>query len=1209
MLKRLLTLLTALSLSLGTVTFVRAEENVAEPSGEIPEPYVGFGYEHDIKSEEPMVMLDFEKYNMSRGSRTGFSSTTGMPFPNDDMNGGTSMGVGGASRPSIDFEEPINSGFYLFSFDFRRSKPADWMYIRFNWNSGTMYDSFGIYAKNAGYNSNWNIPVYKECAENEWHHVNMYMDMDKRRIYYYVDNEYVTASSGVPEINKIQFMIEGTSDQITSLDNVTLFKFSTSLRAELSELGMEMPEDFMGDFLVDVDSVHDGNLFNDFDELELNINVTNKLDDEQKYDLSYYAAAYDGDIVWSGEEKGLTIGANEKVVHKVKPQVDRYDIYTLYTTVTSYNEGSEPVKKDKEFSVAHTPSPGYKSDFIGACTHPGRWTIWERVRWSIDISGIGYLRTDAGWGSYEREKGTYGGKFEAENRSKNFYREAASDGLNHILIFYPDNGLYGSNWKERCSPENLAALEKAAENVAREYKGIAEIFELGNEYNFSRIEHLSPETYATISATAYRGIKKGNPDAIVLSQGFSRNAADWIYRYLTATDEPVCDAVAVHLYQEAGTPETKNFYEYCMEVKNMMERAGYPDMELWMTEGNTAAHREYSTEQQHGVNLVRQFAYCQAYDLLDKFIFYQYQTDEARPNDIESYFGIMRGPNVNNANGPKQTYMALTNFLAMTENAVHNDLIQYDNVYIHKYKRSTDGKNILMMYADRDCKITSLDLSASSGTLYDVNGNTVSLKSADGKYVFSLADQPIYFEYDGDKFERCDSDITLDKNILNVTEGTIDDFNLTVPENAQLTVTGNDKLAAEVERDGSNAKVKVTVQKMPTIVNKPGIGNVGDVDYTERRNDFGTQLYRDYIDVTIKQNGNQSAVIKLPVEYKLKPANIKMKVRPYDNTSTKYWVGVVEIHNNTSKTMSGTVKITQPNEMKDITVSDIAPGKTKMVEYNIPAEYCSGYHMYGGTFTTQDGEELEFVLGDWPESFHFSNPYACAFGVVEKTKNQTPVIDGIIDEAEWKEHKITNFDKSAVSYGSQGIVIAGVVEGASFGKDADYGGKADFSGTIYAQWDDKYFYTAAVVYDDVHWQKQDPIRFYYDDHFYLTLCPTHTQRHDTRIEFALSDFFNSDKYTDEDRHGKIYRNWSQMFGVKVGGVIPESEDGNQVKVVRKENVTIYEARILLMEMYSPEVLADKPIQSQLGFNIRDYDGDRDKTFGWGGWFALVDTKK
>ena len=73
-------------------------------------------------------------------------------------------------------------------------------------------------------------------------------------------------------------------------------------------------------------------------------------------------------------------------------------------------------------------------------------------------------------------------------------------------------------------------------------------------------------------------------------------------------------------------------------------------------------------------------------------------------------------------------------------------------------------------------------------------------------------------------------------------------------------------------------------------------------------------------------------------------------------------------------------------------------------------------------------------------------------------------------------------------------------------------------------------------------------------------------------------------------------------------VMPETDDGCQIEVVRKENVTIYEARIPLSEIYSPEVIANKPIQSNLSFSIRDYDGDRDKTFGYGGWFVLVDTK-
>ena len=115
--------------------------------------------------------------------------------------------------------------------------------------------------------------------------------------------------------------------------------------------------------------------------------------------------------------------------------------------------------------------------------------------------------------------------------------------------------------EEQAAEIKNAALEKAAENYAREYKDRFRIIELGNELNFARIEDMSPEEYAIVSATAYRGIKKGNPDAIVLSHGMSRSSGDWIYRYLTTLKEPVCDVISIHLYQEAGTPEQKKWDE------------------------------------------------------------------------------------------------------------------------------------------------------------------------------------------------------------------------------------------------------------------------------------------------------------------------------------------------------------------------------------------------------------------------------------------------------------------------------------------------------------------------------------------------------------------------------------------------------------------------------------------------------------------------
>ncbi len=1211
MLKRFLSSILAIGVISTNALPVFAEGETAEK-----EPYYGFGYEHKITTAEPIKFLDFEQFNLGPASVSGFTSTTNVnSYPKESWDGSTCFGYTSAGQPSVVFDEHLTSGDYLISFDVRRSQTSNWFYLRFNWADKKLadFDSFAMQNGKAGYNSNWSISGSGTYAADEWKHINIFVDIDESKIYYFVNNQYVAQSAAPKEIADFSFMTEGPATMVTSVDNLAIYEITKELKTELDALGVEVPDPYKKSFVIDISSKYPGNLFTSFGEVELNVDVTNSYGKDMLYDISYYAKSYNGDIAWEYTEKDVALAEEESRVHKIKPQVSKYDIYTLFVELTPKEEGAEKIVKDKEFSVASVPTPGYKSDYIGSCTHPGRNTRWNEVQYAVDVAGLGFLRTDYGWGAYERQKGVYGGKGEAERYTPNYYREASDLGIEHIGIFAPMNGLYVPDSKYKTlsqSPEALAALEKAAENYAREYKGIIDVIELGNELNFARIEVMSPEEYAIVSAAAYRGIKKGNPDAVVLSQGISRDAPDWVYRYLIALDEPVCDAVAIHLYQEAGTPEMKRWDEYCLQVRAGMERAGCADMPLWLTEGNTSAYRAYSTEQQHGVNLVRQLAQTHAYKWVDKFILYQLQTTETNPGDQEHYFGMLRGRDAtNNGNGPKQTYMALTNYIARTENTEFESDIKYDdNVWIYRFKKP-DGRRVLMMYADRDTETVTLDLGANSGTLYDINGNPTQLQANDGKYTFTFSEQPMYFEYTGENFQKCEDKVTVDKTVIDVVAGNTDEFNLNVPDGAKVSIKARDNITAELIQNGTQAKIRFTVNEMPTLTDFPGIGYIANVDYTERLHNFGIQSYRDHIEVFVEKDGNNFAHLKLPMEYVFDSADVSMIVQPYDNTNTRFWKGIVTVKNNKTEPISGSIKMTSPaaivDEVGTLAVPEIGVGESRDIAFNIPVEYSSGYQLYSGIFTTADGEEIDFALGDTPRTYGYSGRSSTAIGVIEKTKNQTPVIDGIIDEAEWKAHKITDFDKSQVSYGSQGIVNAGVVEAESFGKDADYGGLADFSGTVYAQWDDEYFYAAAIVYDDVHWQKQDPVRFYYDDHFYYLIKPVTTQRHDTRIEFALSDFFWNDKYTEEEKHGHIYRNWSEMFDVTVGGVIPETENGPQVHIERKDNVTIYETRMPLSEIFSPETIKSK--QANITFQLRDYDGDRDKTWGYGGWYVLVDS--
>lgn len=159
----------------------------------------------------------------------------------------------------------------------------------------------------------------------------------------------------------------------------------------------------------------------------------------------------------------------------------------------------------------------------------------------------------------------------------------------------------------------------------------------------------------------------------------------------------------------------------------------------------------------------------------------------------------------------------------------------------------------------------------------------------------------------------------------------------------------------------------------------------------------------------------------------------------------------------------------------------------------------------------------------------------------------------------------------------------------------DYGGKDDFAGEIYAKWDENFLYVAAIVKDDVHYQKEVPVRLYLDDCFYVISKNTLTQRHDTRIDMAKTEF---------DGMTYMFTNWTPLYDELSAGVIEPEIYGNELKVVRKQDVTIYEGKIPWRLLIIDEK-AEKNTNVYLSFNGRDYDGDRDKSYSTGGWYCFV----
>lgn len=1039
----------------------------------------------------------------------------------------------------------------------------------------------------------------------------MYFDCDKRKIYYYINNEYVNFSEGFPDLYSFTLLCKGSSKVVSCIDNIAVFKFDSDLRGELKSLGMNMPLEFMSDIECQINSkyVNEGNIFFDFSEAEFSADCTNTAKETISFKTDFYVTDFRDDVIWKAQEETFTLEPGAKLSIPIKPDIKKYDKYVLHTRIVPDGfEGALPYNELK-FSVANGPTPGKQSPVIGTASHLSKKTDWRRAAHGITRAGFGYIRTEFSFDTYNSS----GLKGIVDNPKIDIKAIRAS-GIEPIAISYLP--FFGMTWKELAnSPEKLAEVERIAENMARDLKGIIDIFELGNEVNGKRLEdHNQPEHYAIICQSAYRGLKKGNPDCIVLSQGVARVDEDWMYRYLMTPGGESCDAIAIHPYHGMASPETKYWVEYMQIARDIMDKAGKEDMEIWITEIGTSYHRGRSTEQQMAINHVRTFAQVWA-GAADKCLYHEYQSYGTSLTDQEHYFGIVDGCDTPQAYAAKQPYLAVANFNAMTEDCEFVDKIERDNVYVFRFKKA-DGSHMIMMYADRDVKNISLDLGAMSGTWYDINGNAEDLVSQSGKYTFNISDQPQYFRYTGEKFSECESLVGSDMGVLELTKNDTREFNLTIPEGAIVELEHKDNSTVELIQNGSEAKIKVTVNELPEIVEIPGYGATPKVEYTERRHDFGTQVYRDFVYVTVKQNGNTIGYFPLAIDYVYVQADITMNAYPYDNSNTEFWKAHITVkNNNQNKAISGDINVKAKNIYtpsvlqgigKTIRVENLQPGEEKEYSFNIPRELSREYVTYYGEFSLDDGEVQKFALGDVARGYLHAQPGYTRLRGLEKAE-VTPVIDGVLNEDEWKNYKIINFDKSQVSYGSQGTIVDGVIEQETFGSDADYGGMSDFSGTIYSSWDENYLYVGAIVHDDVHYQNQMPVKVYIEDSITVTLVPTKTQRHDTRIDVGLTNYFEHEVYEEDYHDTHIYKNWSQVFDTYYNGPMRQGEGLSQAKAIRKGNTTYYEVRLKWNEILDKKTI-EEDRQFNLNFTVRDYDGDRDKTWSSDWWFVLTDTK-
>ncbi|MBQ2614579.1 MAG: hypothetical protein IJB80_04520 [Clostridia bacterium] len=1161
------------------------------------------GYAKTYESNNVIYNLDFENYDRSIYSKTGWDKVQGSSYttyPGENASDGSTcftMRTSGVCHGLFNPEEYIpGKGIYRLSFDVLRHGKKGIFYLRFgnsdctamnNANSGNMFETFLMNETTASYfngTKGWGINAGGvEYDEDVWYNVDIWFDFDNASVYYYMDDKLLgkdAINASFKDIRWVWFRYETTDfAQYISLDNVKFEKIDPEYAEALYEQGVAVPDYMMFPVKVGIASQNSGNIFRKEEIPTFAISYSNQLDTEITFNATYDVYTRKGEhCLTTGRD--ITLKAGETLEETLEIAVDNFDIYTLKARYTNLSNGAVSEKETIQFSWVNSPTPGVKNNKygFGALMGHGTKSQPEKLTPIIDIVGTGIQR-DAGFGYTRNESGEF--VLGTEGIYAKLEQFSKESGVKFMVQV-------GGGTIPPKDEAGLKELEDAMAHFAARYKDSIAYWQYLNEPDFKRTDEMSCADYARGLEYFYRGVKRGNPDALVLGCTVTRANVEWIEAVIDAGGGEHMDVVAIHPYQGQASPEGARWSEWVMRVKEMLNRRKYGHLEVWVTEGNATCSKEYNTQLQHGYNLIRHYATIERTKCVDKFFHFSLQSEATDPNNNEHWYGIINGWNADNAYGAQPEFLMACNYFQQTESAEYLDSIVEDNRYIIRYKNA-DGSNLLIMYSDYDSKQVALKLGADRGILTDVYGNGVEVKGQDGIFTFTLSDAPIYFTYTGSDFAIHDGGIAVDAVNQELTVGSSACYTLYGCADKEISLDHSSSLSVQVGTSGNDAIIEVTAEEIPEVF---------DLDMI--CNEYGTKIYRDNINVTIKDGDAVESYLQLGVDYVKKAADISLEVKPFNDNTTKYWKMIATVTNNQAQeSISGKIDFLTPavfaDKFEPVSVKDLKPGESKVLTFNIPAKDTGTYTSYTGTFTLTTGEVIEFALGDHPRSFRYREPVKLNIRYIKKRKSEI-TIDGNVDKEEWQQYKVYSFGKDDISYGSTGSAIFGVIEEATQGSVEDYGGNADFSGDMYAQWDDQYLYVAAVVKDDYHYAKEAPTRFYLDDVFSVYTQPTRTQRHETRMDMALSEFM--------DMEPVLFCNWTEIVGQLAVGVIYQEEDGAKVDIKRENGMTVYEARI------PAELVSERPFQKYLNIFVnlylRDYDVQTDKNASWNGWTCLVE---
>lgn len=595
----------------------------------------------------------------------------------------------------------------------------------------------------------------------------------------------------------------GSSIPIREYDT---FKFTDKGTIDIADINLSVSKD--EPIYTRVTSAKVGNIFSENDEKMITAEFENVLTSTANANISYEVFDENGNVTERKSIGSVTLKAGEKIQKNIKLGINDFGIYKVIFRIEGNSNGESFSYSSSKFALsvadklsnAETGNPKMRVNI----PYIYDFGEWEKLKAVITDAGITGVRKDLTWYDTEPSKGNY-----VSPNVTCWYEDAEKRNISNTVVLSAtnpvyNNGIWANSYAHLLGANAYAAWEKYVTYCAVNYQGLVTDYEILNEPNWN----MSAQVYADYLKRANRIIKKFDKTAKVT--GFVTGSVpwDWIENLLNIIkDNPseYLDVLSVHPYDfDDGDYKTviENeswgirirdalYLSKIDRIKALMQQYNCGGLGLNVSEMAITSTTGVCSPMRQAAELAQLMTIDAAQNKTDSIYWYCLENTMERGDrdyteyDIEGNYGLVGNKYDVVPYAAKPSYLAACAYNKIVGGGTYVSTVSKDGAKAYRFKKN--GRDAAVLWSEETEQNICLDLGVNSVSVYDKYGNKLGdLKSDNGKFSFNAEFEPIYITGNFSKFESSQNEITISKEVQNVTIGDSIKVNISDSKNRVL---------------------------------------------------------------------------------------------------------------------------------------------------------------------------------------------------------------------------------------------------------------------------------------------------------------------------------------------------------------------------------------------------------------------------------------